>query len=120
MRWLALAVVILAGCPICDCNNELAIVRGQDTVRLGEQILLELDNEGYRAGPGRCRGHWYVDEVEFGNSEVGTITKCGLYTAPFRPPRPRPFKVRIDAGKYELYGCADCCPTGTRTLTIVD
>ena len=118
MRWLVL-LSLLAGCPLCEFDAELDLVAGSTTLRPGEKVLLSLESEGFCAGPTHCRGHWYVNEFEGGNAEIGTITTCGEYTAPFWP-RERPFTVTIEATKYALYGCADCCPYGARTITVVD
>ena len=115
MRW-AIALLLLPGCPWCDIDRELDVVGGATAVRAGERVTLTLDSDGYHAGPDRCRGHWYVDGIERGNAEVGTITRCGVYTAP--PVGAR--EVRIEASQYPLGECADCCPSGARTLKIVD
>ena len=117
MRWL-LALLLLPGCPWCENVDTLDVEQGSTTLRPLDRVSLSLDSEGYHAGPDKCGGVWYVDGIEGGNMEVGIITRCGVFWAtPW--PKPRPYKVLIEGTKYG-YGCADCCPYGTRTLTVVD
>jgi hypothetical protein len=116
---VVLALVTLPGCPLCDLDGELDVVRGSSRLHAGERVSLELDSEGYEAGPDRCRGHWYVDDFEGGNAEVGIITRCGEYISTLWP-RPRPFTVVVTATQYPLDGCADCCPYQTIQLEISD
>ena len=120
MRSLALlarvALLAVAGCPICESNTALAIVSGDQELLPGEQVSLALDSEGFSAGPMRCRGHWYVEGIEGGNTDVGTVTTCGIYTAPTTAGSRR--SVRVEATEYALDGCADCCPYGQAALTL--
>lgn len=118
MRWLAL-LLLVPGCPLCELDHELDLVAGATTLRPGERVTLELDSEGFHAGPDRCRGHWYVNGVEGGNPELGIVTRCGVYIATGWP-RPRPFTVTIEATQHGIGECADCCPYGSRTITLVD
>ncbi|HSD87081.1 MAG TPA: hypothetical protein VLB44_06185 [Kofleriaceae bacterium] len=111
-----LALLALPGCPICESNTALAIVSGDKELLPGEQVSLALDSEGFSAGPTLCRGHWYVEGIEGGNTDVGTVTSCGIYTAPTTAGSRR--AVRVEATKYELDGCADCCPYGQAALTL--
>ncbi len=117
MRLVAAAcVVALAGCPLCELDTDLDLVEGTTTVPTGGTVTFSLDSEGFRAGPGHCRGHWYVDGVEGGDLETGTIDGCGVYTAPvFALEDP----VLVEATRFPIDGCADCCPYGQRELTIV-
>jgi hypothetical protein len=100
-------------------DYELDVVKGNTTIRPLDRVYLSLDSEGYHAGPDKCGGVWYVDGFEGGNMEVGIISRCGVYWAsPW--PRPRPYKVTVEATKYGLDGCADCCPYGAKTIKVVD
>ena len=103
----------------CELDTTLDVKRGSTTLRTNERVTLELDSEGYVAGPDRCRGHWYVEGFEGGNAEVGVISRCGVFYATHWP-RPRPYKVWVTATQYELGACADCCPGESIELTIVD
>ena len=118
MRWL-LALLLLPGCPLCDLDLELDVVHGSSVLRPGDTVGLSLDSAGSHAGPDRCRGIWYVNEIAWGNDELGRITNCGEYTAPFWP-RPRPYKVEIWGTHYGVDGCADCCPFQAIKLTVID
>jgi len=119
MRIAAVAcVVALAGCPICELDDQLDIVDGassSSTVPTGGSVALSLDSEGFQAGPGHCRGHWYVDGVEGGSLDTGTIDGCGVYVAPAFPLD----RVLVEATRFPTGSCADCCPYGQRELTIV-
>lgn len=111
-----LGVVALSGCPICDNDTDLAIVAGDKELLPGEQVSLALDNEGFTAGPTQCRGYWYVEGIEGGTADVGTVTACGIYTAPTTAGSRR--VVRVEATKYMLHDCADCCPYGQAAITL--
>jgi hypothetical protein len=114
MRVLLAMLLLLPGCVWCDSDHALHLRKGTTPVAAGAMITLELESEGFRAGPNRCGGHWYVDTVEGGDERLGTITTCGVYTAPALPRT-----VTVQATEYELGGCADCCPYGERTIEIV-
>ncbi len=59
-----------------------------------------------------CGLFWYVNDVEGGNDTLGTVSKCGRYTAPdVLPDEP----VWVYGAKYGL-GCADCCPGSARQI----
>ena len=118
MRWLAL-LLLLPGCPWCELDSTLDVKQGSTTLHPGERVTLELDSEGYVAGPDRCRGHWYVNEFEGGNPEVGVISRCGVFYATSWP-RPRPYTVIVTATQYALGGCADCCPEESIEITVTD
>ncbi|TNF22461.1 MAG: hypothetical protein EP329_28570 [Deltaproteobacteria bacterium] len=112
-RLAALAApLLLAACPICP-DGDLRLVAGTLPVAPGESISLELRYDDYVAGPERCRGFWYVDEVLWGNETLGTVDDCGTYTAPAAPPDRA---VRVEGGQYERYTCADCCPSASRLV----
>ena len=116
-RALLLALLLLPGCPWCDADVDLDVVRGETTLRAGDRVYLELSSEGYTAGPDHCRGHWYVDGIEGGSQEVGIITRCGVYFATDWPHEKR--EVTVEATQYPIDGCADCCPYNFRKLTLL-
>jgi|GEM_PF-2898818 len=105
---------LLAACPICP-DGELRLMAGTVPVAPGETVSLELRYDDYVAGPDRCRGHWYVDGVAGGNATVGTVDSCGTYTAPATPPAASVF---VEAGQFERFGCADCCPWAGRAIPL--
>jgi hypothetical protein len=114
---LTIALLLLVpGCPWCETDFELGVVEGTTTLQPGERVTLELDSEGYHAGPDRCRGHWYVDGIEGGSLDVGIVTRCGVYIA--NATQPGPSKVIVEATQHPLDGCADCCPYGRKTITL--
>lgn len=100
----------LAACMMCP-EPEMRIVSGnqEGIVLAADLVQLEAEYGGWRAGAERCGAHWYVDGVEGGDAERGTIDECGLYRAPDRFP-PRAKTLQILASKYEIDGCVDCCP----------
>ena len=104
---------------MCDWDIELDVVRGSSVLRPGDHVWLSLDSEGYHAGPDRCRGIWYVNEIMWGNDALGRITNCGEYVAPFWL-RKRPYKIEISGTRYGIDGCADCCPYQVIDLTVID
>jgi hypothetical protein len=103
---LLLVLPLLAGCPICG-DGELVVLAGERPITPGSsvQLAFEYDGDTYST-PGACGGIWSVNGVEGGTDAAGTITSCGLYTAPATLPSKPPFIV---ATKYPE-GCADCCP----------
>jgi hypothetical protein len=111
---VAVLALALAGCPICS-DGELRIVAGADPVAPGGTVSLELHYDSVVFGPGHCGGHWSVDDLEGGSAAVGTIDTCGQYLAPAVAPD---HAVRITAAQYGAGACADCCPSGSRTLTV--
>jgi hypothetical protein len=115
-RLVALLAILLGGCPICDWDTELKIVGGEAPVAPGGELSLELRNEGWLAGPTKCRGHWYVNGVEGGDGTFGTIDRCGLFTAPAQPIAKT---VTVEAMEYPPGTCADCCPWATRDVQVL-
>ena len=106
---LGLSVLALVGCPICP-SPHMAILEGSEDVRPGDVVQLRARYGDWEAGPERCGDHWYVNLVEGGTAELGTIDPCGRYQA---PPVAFPnglVKIEIEATKYEYEGCLDCCP----------
>src|SRR5688572_15140253 len=119
MRWLLALLPLVPGCPMCEWDHELDVVKGSSVLRPGERVTLELDSEGYVAGPKHCRGHWYVNDFEGGSAEIGTISRCGVFWATTWP-RPRPYKVLVTGAQHCLDCCVDCCAIENIELTIVD
>lgn len=115
MRWLAAVTLTLAGCPICS-DGELRVVAGADPVVVGGALDLELHYGDTILGPGHCGGVWTVDGIDGGDATVGTIDTCGHYVAPATAPA-KP--VTITAASYAAGTCADCCPSGTRTVVVL-
>ena len=111
MRMLWLLLLLMAGC-LCPCS-EMHIVSGNQerTVEPGDEVQLEAEYGDWKAGPGRCGAHWYVNYVEGGTEELGTIDSCGRYQAPESFP-PGLAVLVIEASEHGLYLCADCCPYG--------
>lgn len=110
-----IATLALGACPICP-DGTLKLVSGDVPVPPGEAISLELHYDGLVAGPTRCKGFWYVEGVLGGDATVGTVDTCGTYTAPATPPAASVF---IEAGEFERFGCADCCPWAARHVDLV-
>lgn len=122
-RWHAAIVRLLllgmlcapAGCDLVLCHDgEItgtpagSIVRPGDVFDLHASIpLIDVD-----FGPNDCGGHWYVNHIEGGSPEVGTIDSCGHYVAPasfvagFE-------NIFIEMTDWDMVhgGCADCCPS---------
>lgn len=112
-RLVALATtLLLAACPICP-DGDLRLVSGTLPLAPGASISLELRYDDYVAGPDRCRGFWYVEDVLWGDETRGTVDACGTYTAPAVPPD---HPVRVEGDRYELYTCADCCASASRLI----
>lgn len=109
----------LAGCPICP-TPEMRIVEGDDAgvVLAADLVQLEATYSDWRAGRDDCGAFWYVNGIEGGNSEIGTIDDCGLYRAPSRFPTGLD-RLDILAASYEPDTCADCCPYATIVLQVV-
>jgi hypothetical protein len=105
-----LLLSVAAACPICP-DPEMHIVSGnQEGVVLAASLVqLEAEYGSWRAGGDRCGAHWYVDAVEGGSTELGTIDSCGLYRAPDRF-APGMKTLEILASQYPIDGCLDCCP----------
>ncbi len=106
-------MIALVACPICPCD-ELRVIKGSVPVAPGAAVQFEMHygDETYDG----CDLYWYVDEIEGGNETVGTISKCGLYTAPTKPTLA---SVAIYGGEYQIYGCHDCCPGSAREITLL-
>jgi hypothetical protein len=104
-RFAPLALVLpLGACPYVD-SGELRVVRGAAApLTPGDAVELALycdglwDGPELTAGDGRCGHDWRVDDVTGGNAEIGTISSCGVYTAPAAPPA---------AGSVEV-GASEC------------
>lgn len=111
----AAAILCLAACPICSDGD--LIVIGEERALGPEQsarLLFRFDGRDV-AGPWSCRGYWTVDDIPGGNREVGTVTTCGVYTAPQVPP---PVDPIVWVGEYPPDGCLDCCPTASRRMPL--
>lgn len=107
-------LIVLAGCPICP-DDDLPVVEGALPVAPGEsvQFIMVYGDDTYDHARA-CGLHWYVNEIEGGNDELGTVSSCGRYTAPaLIPDTP----VWVGGHRYELYGCADCCLGSQRQIT---
>ena len=79
------AVALLPGCPYV-ADGELRIIAGDPPVTPGASIELALYCDGdLAAGDGVCGRDWRVDDVPGGSAALGTITACGIYTAPATP-----------------------------------
>jgi hypothetical protein len=102
----ALSTILLVGC--CP-RPEMEILEGQAEVGPAEIVQLQASHGDWRVGPGACGGHWYVDEVEGGSAETGTVDSCGRYEAPEAFPAGLE-SVQIVASEFESGMCADCCP----------
>ena len=110
------AVALLAACPICPAER-MRIVEGNQAgaVVAADVVHLEARYGSWRAGAGHCGAHWFVDGIEGGNSELGTIDDCGVYRAPAAFPRDTD-RIEIIASEYPLDGCLDCCPSAAIDL----
>jgi hypothetical protein len=80
-------------------------------VRGGDAIDLHAYYGDWEVGSGHCGGFWYVNSVEGGTAELGTVDDCGHYQAPAVLPANLEI-VTIEATEWDLInaGCADCCP----------
>jgi hypothetical protein len=120
IRFVAFVLALAAtGCPICP-DGELRIVAGVAPVAAGDSIILRLDYGGYHIGSGNCGGHWYVNDVEGGNADVGTIGPCGIYVASSAQlAASGTTSVQIEAMDVPLgERCADCCPAGAVSVAL--
>lgn len=115
----AAAALAAAGCPYV-AEGELRVATGSTTIGPGSQVafLLYCDRlfAGWElaAGGTRCAGTWGIGDAfcpdsqcpGTGDAIVGTITACGVYTAPAaRPPSP----PVIAATECSSFNCADAC-----------
>ena len=81
------------------------------TVGPGHTIQLRAHYGDWEAGPGRCGADWYVNGVEGGTPELGSIDDCGLYRAPAADFPPGLALVAIDVSEPAVHSlCAECCP----------
>lgn len=110
MRGRCAWLVLLTGC--CP---EGALQPGGDLSPLSPGASVSLtfvwDDEAV-AGPEDCGGSWYVEEILGGSEAVGTVTTCGLYTAPasFENAALADGAAAVLAATDPLGSCADCCP----------
>jgi hypothetical protein len=111
VRPLAPLLFLLAGCDVLLCGTGDITGGPRDGIlHTGDVYDLSADVLDFDAGPGDCDGHWYVNQLEGGSPEVGTIDNCGHYIAPvmFEPGLE---VVTIEASGWDMRGsCADCCP----------
>jgi hypothetical protein len=113
------ALVLLAGCPGAWCP-EGEITRGpaDQRVRPGDAFDLHAEDGGdWESDAEHCGGHWYVNSVLGGTSEVGTVDPCGRYRAPAAFPDGLAL-VHIEAADFVVYpfSCADCCAVASLAL----
>ena len=100
----ALLVALCGGCPYV-AEGEIRVATGSTTIGPGAQVALLLYCDrlfaGWEiaAGGSRCAGAW---QVEGG----GTITACGVYTAPDLRPASPPVVSAIECSTFD---CADAC-----------
>jgi len=106
---LSLSLVALPGCTICP-SPHMEIVKGSREVHPGEVVQLRARYGDWEAGPGRCGNHWFVNLVEGGTTELGTVDFCGRYQAPSVAFPQGLVRIEIEATQHEYEGCADCCP----------
>jgi len=107
---------LLTACPICP-RNDVLVIEGMVPLTPGQSALFGMRyGDDLYTGARACELHWYVNEIEGGNREFGTISSCGRYTAPSVIPE---MEVFVDGTVYELYACADCCPGSRRLVTFV-
>src|SRR5437016_3662767 len=75
-----------------------------------DAIDLRATYGDFDVGPDHCGGFWYVNRIELGNAEVGTIDTCGHYQAPAAFVAGLEV-VMIEVSDWDMRGgCADCCP----------
>ena len=109
-----LLVLLFAACP--PCEGELRVAGGSEPVAPGQSLELAFYlDDALQYGPDACGGYWYVDQIEGGDDTVGTVTDCGLYTAPATPSAAT---VTVMAATYPLGECSDCCPHATRDIQL--
>ncbi len=112
-RLLALAALVaFAGCPYPP-PGEVRVEEGSLPVGPGASVSFALYCDelfsGWEltAGPGQCGHDWQVQGVTGGSADYGTITDCGVYTAPADAP-PEPIDI---LGTECPWGdwCSDAC-----------
>lgn len=112
------SALVLPGCPWCP-TGELEVVSGAATdgvIAPGEVVELRATyGDDWEAGPGACGGHWYVNLVEGGSAELGTIDACGRYVAPSVFPDGLA-ELQLEAAEHGRGECADCCPSAVRSF----
>jgi hypothetical protein len=103
----------VAGCDLYCPLGEITGTPAGSIVRPGDVFDLHASDGwsdlDYSAE--HCGGYWYVNHLEGGSPEVGTIDHCGHYVAPvtfltgFE-------SIDIEASDWDMArgGCADCCP----------
>jgi len=106
---LGFSPLVLAGCVICP-SSDMEILAGSQEVKPAEVVQLRARYGDWESGPERCGGHWHVNLVEGGTTELGTINDCGRYQAPAVAFPDGLVRLEIEATKHDYEGCADCCP----------
>jgi hypothetical protein len=90
-------------------GNLTAISASSASLRVNQQLQIQS-----RMNVTAVPLTWYVNGIQGGNSEVGTITFNGLYTAPAIVPTPNTVTITATANGQPNY------PPGTLTLSILN
>ncbi|MCA9566381.1 MAG: hypothetical protein KC656_01005 [Myxococcales bacterium] len=101
-------IALLLACAPCDGEVSLA---GPVSAGDSSQATFLWNGEEV-AG---CGLYWEVDGIPGGDSTVGTVDTCGIYTAPdVAPAAP----VRLLVATDPPGTCADCCPHASVSITV--
>ena len=107
---LAAAIPIFTGCnsfTISDPNQFAAISAPGNTIRVNQQLQLTTQSLSFGSPT-----TFYVNGIQGGNSELGTIDSAGLYTAPAIVPVPNTVTITSVADDYSTY------PHGSLSLAV--
>jgi uncharacterized protein (DUF1800 family) len=109
---LVYALLLMTGCSGIDITNPgffAAISAPSSTIRVNQ--TLQLKNNMNATGSPLT---FYVNGVQGGNAELGTVDSNGLYTAPAIVPAPNSVTITSVANNYPTY------PQGSATLAVLN
>jgi IPT/TIG domain len=108
------AVSLIAGCAggSIDTGDQArftALSAAGSTVRVNQQI--QFTNNGLKLGSPMT---FYVDGIQGGNAELGTVDNAGLYTAPAIVPTPNSVTVTAHSIDHPTF------PQGTASVSVLN
>lgn len=104
----------VAGGPACPTPVAIALPVSVAVSPASVTLVAGVGTQAFTASVANAsdtRVTWYVNDIDGGNSTVGTISTAGLYTAPARRPDPATVTVKAIA-------VADASKAGTANVTI--